>query len=838
MHALKVLRKILLYTVLIAGAFIVVLAASVYLFKDKIINQFIREANKQLSTPVNITKIDVSIFQHFPQLSIVFSGVYVEDSHEGQYPLLTASKISFVLNPIEVYRGVYTIKGLRIENSEVNLKINDNGDNNYTITKQSDSNGSGAVSFQLHNVELINTRVHYLNMAGQQDLSFTSPQLMASIASGSNIYNIRAKGQLTTEKINIEGTSLLAGKTFTIDSDIIYDDEAKNLTINPSTIRLKNSAFAITGTYSWKDKTLVDFKTEGKDTDIQTLFSLLPESSTRNLDKYRSKGDIYFKASLKGEISKRKTPFFSIDFGFSKATIYHPDYKTQIQDATLEGSFATDDLNDMAAATLVLKNIQGKLNNEPFAANFIIKDFKNPEVICDFKGRVDARSLLDFYPIQQIKNVAGYLLADVSFEGRLGLLKKKSTAQRVSTQGTIDLQNINLTYGEQNIALQHLNGSLQFNNNDLALSNVAGTIGNSDFLFNGFFKNIITFILFENQPIGIETDLHANLLDLDQLFAIGFGKPSAGPQQDYEFSISPNIYLNFNCDVKTLRYKKFHARNLKGDLLVKNQVAVSRNLSVNTMGGDLKLSAIVDANNHKAIDVVSTCKLDGINVDSVFYVFDNFNQSFIQDRHLKGRAYADVNFEMSLNQNLKLFPETLVADISAIIRNGELNNFEPMKKLNKFLDDESLSKLRFSDLKNDIHIENKTIYIPQMEIRSNVTDIKISGTHTFDQQIDYRLVTPLRARKKINEQEAQGAVEDDGSGRSKLFLKIVGTTDNYRILYDTEAVKKKIISDLKKEVQELKDAFKNKGTRKKKEAELQQDEYFEWDSEPAAPAKP
>ncbi len=348
----------------------------------------------------------------------------MEDSHEGQYPLLTASKISFVLNPIEVYRGTYTIKGLRIENSEVNLKINSKGDNNYTITKKAGADSSGTVSFQLHNVELVNTRVHYLNMTSQQDLLFTSQRLTASIASGNNIYNIQAKGQLTTERINIEGTSLLGGKAFTIESDLTYDDQAKSLTVNPSTLKLKNSAFAIAGTYTWKDNTLVDFKTEGKDTDIQTLFSLLPESSTHNLEKYRSKGDIYFKATLKGEISKRKTPFFSIDFGFSKATIYHPDYKTQIEDATLEGSFATDDLNDMAAATLVLKNIQGKLNTEPFSANFIIKDFKNPEVICDFKGRVDARSLLDFYPLQQIKDVKGYLLADVSFEGRLGLLKR------------------------------------------------------------------------------------------------------------------------------------------------------------------------------------------------------------------------------------------------------------------------------------------------------------------------------------------------------------------------------------------------------------------------------
>jgi hypothetical protein len=151
-----------------------------------------------------------------------------------------------------------------------------------------------------------------------------------------------------------------------------------------------------------------------------------------------------------------------------------------------------------------------------------------------------------------------------------------------------------------------------------------------------------------------------------------------------------------------------------------------------------------------------------------------------------------------------------------------------MKKLSRYLDDEGLSRLRFSDLKNDIHIEKRIVYIPQMEVRSNVTDISISGTHSFDQQIDYRLVTPLR-KKKIRDSEAQLAIEEDPRVGPKLFLKIAGTTDNYRISYDTESVKKKIVSDFKREVKELKDAFKHKGKQKQKEVELQKDDYFDWD---------
>ncbi len=824
---LKNLRKVLFYVLLVVVTVVVALTASVFLFKDKIINQFIRQANTQLNTPVKIGKIDVSVFKAFPNLSIILKDVYVEDSHEGQYPLLTAAEISFQLNPIEVWQEKYIVTGLQITDSETTLKIDARGINNYTVAKEGAS--SGAVSFQLDNVRLINTRVRYADASTHQDLVFTSERLRASIKTINNVYTIKTIGELTTEKIEINRQAYFTEKSFQLSSELIYDDAQKILTIKPSNIMLKKAGFTLSGQYVWKDKSKIDLLTSGNDADIQSLLSLLPGDISNKVEKYQSKGNVYFKATLKGEISDSASPTLSVDFGFNKTTIFHPEFKTRIEDASLRGSFATSNVTDMAQAVLVLKDINGTLNKEPFAANFVLQNFKNPDVLFDFKGRVDAAALADFYPVATIKNVSGALLADIAFKGKIELLKNKATAQRVSTQGTIDLEEVSCLYGEERIPLQKLNGNLQFSNNDLALSNVSGKLGNSDFLFNGFFKNVITFLLFENQPIGIETDLKSSFLDVDQLFSIAFGKPASGNQAEYEFSISRNINLNFNCDIKHLRYKRFHAQQLKGDLLVKNEMAVSRGITLKSMGGTMNLSGIVDTKNKKAIDVVSSVKLQGIHVDSIFYVFENFGQNFIEDKHLKGLAYADISLEMVLSPNLTLFSNTLIGDISVTIKNGELNNFEPMKSLNKFLDDEGLSKLRFADLKNDIHIENKTIYIPQMEVRTNVTALKVSGTHTFDQQIDYRIVTPLRRKK--NDPEFLNAIEEDGSGQSKLYLKITGTTDNYRVAYDTEAVKKKIANDLKKEVQELKDAFRNKGAKRKKELELQQDEYFDWEDQ-------
>ncbi|HMF72037.1 MAG TPA: AsmA family protein, partial [Flavitalea sp.] len=425
---MKLLRRVLFYTTLTVGVLLIALTASVFLYKDRIINQFIREANKQLNTPITIKRMDVSVFQQFPQLSIVFHDVYIEDSHPGRYPLLTAKKISFQLNPIEVWRGTYTVKGMEIHDSETHLKIDKEGVNNYTIIKKQIGKGSAqsTIGFAISDVSIHNATVHYLDLRILQDFIFTSEGLVASIRSEKDIYDINAQGELTTEKMIIGNNNYLPGKSFKVESRLIYDDDKKHLTIHPSDIALKTSSFSVSGTYGWKNANIINLITTGKNTDIQTLLSLLPESKGKKFDQYRSKGNVYFETRLKGEISSSASPSISVDFGFNDATLFHPDYKTRIENATLTGSFATPSVNSLEGASLSLKDITGKLNNENFQANFILHNFTDPEIILDFMGKIDARSVLDFYPVEDFDYVSGFLVVDIAFEGKINLLKNKT----------------------------------------------------------------------------------------------------------------------------------------------------------------------------------------------------------------------------------------------------------------------------------------------------------------------------------------------------------------------------------------------------------------------------
>ena len=148
-------------------------------------------------------------------------------------------------------------------------------------------------------------------------------------------------------------------------------------------------------------------------------------------------------------------------------------------------------------------------------------------------------------------------------------------------------------------------------------------------------------------------------------------------------------------------------------------------------------------------------------------------------------------------------------------------------KLSKFVEEESLAKMRFSQMTNKIRIENRTIYLPEMEIRSNVSNILISGTHTFDKDIDYHLSVPLKSFIRISKKK--DFTQSAKSGMN-LLLKITGNTSDYTISFDTQALKNKFKRDFTDEGEEWQ-KIKNKEPLSKEQTPVLEEEYFDFDDD-------
>jgi hypothetical protein len=131
-----------------------------------------------------------------------------------------------------------------------------------------------------------------------------------------------------------------------------------------------------------------------------------------------------------------------------------------------------------------------------------------------------------------------------------------------------------------------------------------------------------------------------------------------------------------------------------------------------------------------------------------------------------------------------------------------------------------------------------------MEIKSNALSLRLSGTHSFENQIDYHLQMLLsdfiKKKSKRLGDERFGEIEPDGSGNTKLFIRMYGDAANPKFSLDKQMIKRKITEDFKNERKEVKQVLKDEfGSWFKKEKEFKEsisEQSEEWEKDIPTPS--
>ena len=827
-----------------------------YYYQDRVLQHFIQEANRYLTAPVAVDRIALSFLSSFPHVSVALDSVQIP-GHDDAHPLARVAHVDFSFDFWSLLHGQYVIDQVALRKGQVYLHVNEENHRNFDIFRPiTPDTTSGAedhppLAFRLQKITLDQVHVDYVDDPLQHHTDLLTQQAEATLDVVGQHYDIRLRGDLLSQGIQVEQARYFDQKQLGVDARLSYDHQQQHWQVMPSTIRLAQGAFTVSGHLDHADGTFLNLSVGGQKTDVQTLLSLLPPEVAHPLLAYRSQGEVYFEGTVKGDMPR---PQVDVRFGCQNASLYHPDYQKQLQQLRLTGSFTNGAHHNLRSAELSLQEIEGTLDGKSIRGSLLVRDFQDHYVEAHVQTDINMQSLLEFYPIDDLQYASGRIKADVSVAGRLQDMRSSKLAHRQRTQsaGSLTLHDFHVQLKQYPLPFRKLKGNFTFQNNDVAISDFTGYVGHSHFELNGFFRNAIAYVLSQTQPVQIEADLYSSLADLDELLSgkLNESAPAeVGAQaaqrdwqtttekQPYRFYLDPRLSLAFNCNIDRLKFRRFKGQHLRSRLDVNDQIARVRNLSVAAGGGTASASGTIYAQRAQRINVRAESHFEGIHADSLFYIFEDFQQDFLTAQHLKGSIFADVDWLMNFDRALHLDYPSLQVTADTKIINGELNDFEPMQSLASFVEDEHLSRLRFGELSNSIRIVDEKIHIPPMEVHNNVSTIQVQGIHTFSNHLDYRFEMPMqhvhlrsdRARKRAQRRKKDfGEIAPDDAKPMTLFLTAKGPISDYKIAYDFKKAKIALKENLREEKQERKAIFKNKGRKATHQVELEE-EYFDFD---------
>ncbi len=843
---IRFIKKLII--IIIATIILVTVSALIYLEynKDSISSKIIEKINEQLAARVEVEKIDLTLLHHFPQFTANLKNVIIFDP-----PSFSAGEKSFeggdTLLCVEMLHLDFDISGLLNKNiilsrlvckkGRVYIKISKR-QTNYRIFKEEEiAETEKALHLDLKNFEFHDIRLYYYNVpsgfmikTNTRKTKLSKKRSVFELNSEFYIDQLWSKNKLLTKKQMVK-----AKVPFSIEEDVYKISRAR--------VEFADLDMRLTGELSKHKAGNINLNINAVNKSDNAFIKFAGKEFENNFKLSIAPSGLKLEANIKGKIAQEKPLQISLNYKLEEGKLLLKNKDVLFEDLSLSGNYNNGKLESNIPSSFTVNDYSFTFKKNTINGNFYLRNLRNPHFEGSLAGDLDLYEVQKMLPSREDYSINGLAHVNISLSGKLDKLKniQLNNIEDFKPEGHIELLGINAVSGDNHFTYNDLKGSIMLGKH-FWMDNINGNVNGSQFILSGEVRNVFSHFAYKEQNIVLKGNLHSPNLKLDQLL-------SENSQADTTLIKRKKILfpkhliakIEFSSD--NISLGKFDAKNMKGTLIYEPGKLYLNSLFLETMDGAAEGNSQIFDNGNKSLLIQTQTKLKDINIKKLFYSMNNFSQDFITEENLNGDISGDFSFYSLWSDELKINKESIVTEGEFNIKNGELNHFAPIQSLSKFIAVEELENIKFSELSNTIYIINEKIIIPKMNIYSSAFNITAAGTHYFNNNFNYKLkvllveILAAKARRNKKENSTFGIIEDDGLGKTSLYLNVEGTGDGIEISYDRKEMMNTVKQKIQKEKENLRSIFNEKSGSSDKtqpdSSEEKKEKHFrlEWEEE-------
>jgi len=812
----KTLKAIVIWTISIIASVVLLLFLAQRFLGPEVKKLFINEINKSLKAEVQLDEVQLSLIKDFPFASVRFKGVRMKEATNlpSKNYLLTAGTISLQFNVWDLLRKRYRVKNINLTDVEIAPHIYADGSDNFHFWKQTGSSSNESFNFELQRIVAHNLHIRFTNDGSITFVDVHIPAFVAKGNFGSGKYDLDLAGNVLIRNFKSHGTSYISNRNFNLWLLLNADNTTGLYNIQKGAIETGKLRLTTSGSIIYNEKQKqVNLDVAATGSTLQEMLSLVPEKYSKSFDSYKFQGKGNITSKIAGVLGGSHLPAVTVRLDLQNADII--ERKSGIGLRGVSASAVYNVKQDGENESLSISNLKAKLGDGYVSGSLVMLGFSSPTLQCSLNASLNLGELQQFLKYEYFTSMGGWLKLNASFAGRIADIDHPASADFLNSHftGNGSIQQANIGLKTYDLPIKNIQSEFAFNGNDLELKKLSFQAGRSDFNLHGTMGNLLSWIFVKNESLSIAGSLSSQRFDWDELSGA-----QQGTTDEYQFRLPGNINVNnLQIHCRNFTFGKFSANNMTGLAQIRNKVLSVADIAMITCQGTVTGKVNINAQAAKYSLLQAKAHLEKVNIKMLFTEFGNFGQDDLKDENLEGQVTADVFFTGLMKNNLAIDLNSIKTHAEIRIENGRLVNYSPMQSLSTFLKVDDLSDIRFATLHNQIDIASEVIYIPSMEIKSNALDLQLMGTHTFNNELDYHFTLALadliaskfkKRNKGFDNQAEFGPVEEDGRGRTKVFVSLTGTVENPLVKYDKKAMREKISTDLKEQKVELKQALK------------------------------
>jgi hypothetical protein len=729
--------------------------------KKIILSNITAQLNEGINGTLTIKSMEPALIRGFPGISVLLHNVVLKDSlwSEHKHTLVDARNVYVAINVSSVLDKNPTIKNIEINDGQIYMYTDSAGRRNTDLfkkdnvtTKQEDGKRKRINHIYLNNVLFTNEnkmkkkliRLDIRSFFG--DIKYNNAEWKATANLKANVKDFI---------LNTTRGSFLKNKYLHANLNLTYNHDAHSLTIPNQNITIGKDKFNVGGNFNFGSKQSFNLQVKAQGILLKDASALLTPNIAVRIDNYKLAKPLDIQATINGGLKRRGDPLIHASWQVKNNTLTASG--EIITNCSFTGAFTNQlktsaGFNDVNSA-ISFYNMKGEWLDIPFNAESIqIVDLKNPVFSGKFKADFKLAKLNRVFGGQTFSFNKGTAHLNISYKGPYN---RNGNSLRYMN-GIVRIQDAEANYKPRGMPFKNLAATLNFKGNDLFIQNVKVQSGTTFLTMEGEMRNFANLYYTDPRKILLDWQIKSPQVNLNE-FLVFLGKRKSNVYNDNSTlaSISRQLDLmlaqasiRMRIQVARLQYKRFEASRINADITMKEAGIAINNVSLLQGGGSLSVSGNIDQSGALNRFGIKS-NINNINVQKLFYAFDNFGQTTINDRNLRGSFYGSTNVTGTMRDNGQIVPGSFQGVVQFDIRNGALINFEPLQKVGAFaFPNRDFTNITFSNLKNTFDINGSKVIIRPMRIETSVLNVFLEGIYGFSSGTNIAVQVPLRNPQK------------------------------------------------------------------------------------------
>ena len=773
---------------------IVLLVAIPFAFQGQIKDIVKRFINENLNAKVEFNDVSLSFFRSFPQAHVNVKDLVITNFEPFKdETFATAKDISFTMSVKELLKKAsedpIVVNAININEALLTLKTDKYGNNNYDITKEKEnaSASDNSFAFNIEDYQIKNSAFTYIDEGSNNLIHVTelNHEGHGTFSAETSELNTQSEANVS---ITLDSTNYLSSNPIKLDALLDLDLENETYTFKENKGFINELPLEFQGyVKQLENGQEIDISFENPESDFKSFLAIIPKTYSKNIENVQTTGDFKIKGLIKGINSEETIPNLDISISSNNATFKYPDLPKRVSNISID-THIKNETGKTDDTYIDIKTLDFKIDEDIFKSSATLKNIAdNILVNAHIDGGLNLANISKVYPIEMDTPLTGVLRGKVNSSFDMKAIETNAY-HRIKNTGSANITDFVVSSDAIANPVHISSVNMTFNSGNVSLNSFKAKTGVSDIKASGTIKNLLGFLLSDNTLKG-NFNMTSNQLNLNDFMVEKEQTESTETVSSSEqIKIPAFLQCIVNAKADTVLYDDLTLNNVSGTIYIQDQQASLENLKSSLFEGALALDGDVTT---KTDTPSFNLNLNAKNFDIAksFKGLDLLKNLAPIARVLQGKLNTKINLTGNLNNDFSVNLNSVSGNALAqlLASRFDSNQANLLTKLEGALNFIDFDNLNLDDIKTKLEFSDGQVAVQPFNLMYNDIVIEISGTHSFDNKMNYNAVFNVPAKylgSEVNRLIGKIDIKEANSISIPVAANITGSFSNPSVKTD------------------------------------------------------